>query len=122
MRRSTSGMVRMVGPMSKRKPAPLRTAALPPSHGLLSNRTTEYPRAASVQAAASPPSPPPITPTRSLPDFATGNLRGGPIPTPDLCVFIPDSGRDGRGRCRLVLRARLAEPGGVEAEVLQQQP
>ena len=69
--RSTPGMVRMVGPMSNRKPASASWHALPPSHGDASNSTTSYPRPARVQAAASPPSPPPMTPTRLVADFAT---------------------------------------------------
>ncbi len=36
MRSSTFGTVRMVGPMSKRKPPSCRTAALPPSQSFLS--------------------------------------------------------------------------------------
>ena len=37
-------------------------AALPPSHSLRSKRMTLCPRAASVQAAESPPRPPPMIP------------------------------------------------------------
>ena len=36
MRRSTDGIVTMVGPMSKRKPSPRSSAALPPSQSLRS--------------------------------------------------------------------------------------
>ena len=61
MRRKTDGSVRMVGPISKRKPSAANSAALPPSQELRSSKVTSCPRAASVQAAASPPSPLPIT-------------------------------------------------------------
>ena len=62
MRRRTEGIVTIVGPMSKRKPSPRSWAALPPSQSLRSKRTTLYPRAASTQAAESPPRPPPMMP------------------------------------------------------------
>ena len=40
IRARTDGMVRIVGPMSKRNPASLSTAALPPSHAHFSKTTT----------------------------------------------------------------------------------
>ena len=69
MRRSTDGIVTIVGPASKRKPSPATVVALPPSHSFRSKSVTAYPRAASVQAAANPPSPPPMTPMRSFFDL-----------------------------------------------------
>ena len=56
-------------PCRSGSPAPASTAALPPSQGFLSNRMTLWPRAARVQAAASPPSPPPTTPMRGQADI-----------------------------------------------------
>ena len=38
--RSVDGWIRIVGPMSKRKPFSSSTAALPPSHGFFSNTST----------------------------------------------------------------------------------
>src|SRR4051794_8042094 len=115
MRRRTRGSVRMVGPMSKRKPCSSKSAALPPYQGFLSNRTTSWPRAPRTQAAARPPRPEPITATFMLVSGALG--AAGSWRTPKW--VDPDHG----GRATLVhvhqgradLRAALAPDIVAEA-------
>ena len=64
--RSTSGSVMIVGPMSKRKPLLLEHGGFAADEGVGLEELHALPRAASVQAAPRPPSPPPMITMRLL--------------------------------------------------------
>src|SRR5262245_16082846 len=63
--RSSSGIVIIVGPVSMWNPAPANTPARPPGTDSRSSTVTSCPRRTRLAAAASPPSPAPITTTRT---------------------------------------------------------
>src|ERR1700722_3261471 len=112
IRRNTEGWIRIVGPISNRKPPSSSTAALPPSHAFFSNTSTSYPRAASVHAAERPPNPEPITATRmvsSSPLFEPGGsppkfAQATPARAPAAVSHLEIGGKElqVRGRCGLI--------------------
>src|SRR6187455_2524735 len=72
---SNSGIVIIVGPVSMWNPASANTPARPPGADSRSNTVTSWPRRTRLAAAASPPSPAPMTTTRTS-DLALADELG----------------------------------------------